>query len=125
MVRVGSLLHNAWTDMCSVEGKATLRLAFKLFLILLAYYLLKPVRESLILEHGSAELRSFALAGQAALLLIMIPFYSSLIRKYRGDRLFQFVTVFLAFNIMVFYSLGTTGKEIGVAFFIWLGIFSV
>ena len=111
--------------MNSPEGKATMRFAIRLFLILLAYYLLKPVRESLILEHGSAELRSFALAGQAALLLILIPFYSSLIRKYRGDRLFQFVTVFLAFNIMVFYSLGLTGREIGVPFFIWLGIFSV
>jgi AAA family ATP:ADP antiporter len=111
--------------MNSPEGKATMRFAIRLFLILLAYYLLKPVRESLILEHGSAELRSFALAGQAALLLILIPFYSSLIRKFRGDRLFQFVTVFLAFNIMVFYSLGLTGREIGVPFFIWLGIFSV
>jgi len=111
--------------MNSLEGKATLRFAFRLFLILLAYYLLKPVRESLILEHGSAELRSFALAGQAALLLIMIPFYSALIRKYRGDRLFQFVTVFLAFNIAMFYFFGSTGIEIGVAFFIWLGIFSV
>jgi len=125
VARLNGFIENMWQDMNSPEGKATMRFAIRLFLILLAYYLLKPVRESLILEHGSAELRSFALAGQAALLLILIPFYSSLIRKFRGDRLFQFVTVFLAFNIMVFYSLGLTGREIGVPFFIWLGIFSV
>jgi len=111
--------------MNSPEGKATLHFAIKLFLILLAYYLLKPVRESLILEHGSAELRSYALAGQASLLLILVPFYSALVRKHRGDRLFQFVTVFLAFNIAIFYFFGSSGTEIGVAFFIWLGIFSV
>lgn len=125
MTRLNGFIQNQWLDMSSLEGKATMRFALRLFLILLAYYLLKPVRESLILEHGSAELRSYALAGQAALLLILIPFYSSLIRKFRGDRLFQFVTIFLAFNIAIFYSLGSTGREIGVAFFIWLGIFSV
>ncbi|MDQ6981820.1 MAG: Npt1/Npt2 family nucleotide transporter [Mariprofundus sp.] len=124
-MRLNGFIENIWLDMNSLEGKATLRFAARLFLILLAYYLLKPVRESLILEHGSAELRSYALAGQAALLLVMIPFYSSLIRKYRGDQLFQFVTVFLVFNLMIFYSMGSSGTEIGVPFFIWLGIFSV
>lgn len=122
---VKSLVAKVWEDMRGPEGIATLRFAIRLFLILFAYYLLKPVREELILDGGSAEIRSYALAGQAALLLILVPFYSQIIKHLHGDRLFYIVTLFLASNIGVFYLLGSSGMDIGVPFFIWLGIFSV
>jgi len=111
--------------MRSPEGRATLQFAIRLFLILLAYYLMKPVREGLILEGGSAEIRSYALAGQALLLLLLVPFYSHIIKHLKGDKLFHIVTIFLASNIMLFYVLGSAGYDIGVPFFVWLGIFSV
>jgi len=119
------LITKVWEDMRSPEGVATLRFAVRLFLILLAYYLLKPVREELILDGGSAEIRSYALAAQAALLLFLVPFYSHIIKHLHGDKLFHIVTIFLAANIGVFYLLGSSGMDIGVPFFIWLGIFSV
>ena len=118
-------MQHIWHDLRSPEGRATFQFAIRLFLILLAYYLMKPVREGLILEGGSAEIRSYALAGQALLLLILVPFYSHIIKHLQGDKLFHVVTLFLAANIMLFYALGTAGYDIGVAFFIWLGIFSV
>ena len=37
----------------------TLLLALNVFLILMAYYILKTVREALILGEGSAELKSY------------------------------------------------------------------
>ena len=40
-----------------------------LFLILFTAYLLKPAREMLILTEGTAEIRSYAVALQALLLL--------------------------------------------------------
>ena len=119
------LITKVWEDVRSPEGVATLRFAIRLFLILLAYYLLKPVREELILDGGSAEIRSYALAAQAALLLFLVPFYSHIIKHLHGDKLFHIVTIFLAANIGVFYLLGSSGMDIGVPFFIWLGIFSV
>ncbi|MDX8398331.1 MAG: hypothetical protein R8K49_08440 [Mariprofundaceae bacterium] len=113
------------SDVKSSEGRETLRFALRLFLLLLAYYLLKPVREELILEGGSAEIRSYALAAEAALLLLLVPFYSRLIHKLHGERLFVWVTLFLAANIFLFYLAGSFGLDIGVLFFIWLGLFSV
>jgi AAA family ATP:ADP antiporter len=118
-------IREAWADMKNEDGQATVRFAIRLFLILLAYYLMKPVREELILDGGSAQIRSYALAGQAALLLFLVPIYSHLIKRLHGDRLFQIVTIFLAANIGLFYFLGSAGFDVGVAFFIWLGIFSV
>ncbi len=118
-------IREFWGDMKDEDGKATVRFAIRLFLILLAYYLMKPVREELILDGGSAEIRSYALAGQAALLLFLVPFYSRVIKHLQGDKLFHIITLFLAANIALFYFLGSAGLDVGVAFFIWLGIFSV
>jgi len=124
-MKFNQLMLNIWGDLKSVEGQATFRFAIRLFLILLAYYLMKPVREELILAGGGAELRSYALAGQAALLLLLVPFYSHVIKRLHGDKLFHIITLFLAANIVLFYVLGSAGMDIGVAFFVWLGIFSV
>jgi len=118
-------MREFWVDMKDEDGKATVRFAMRLFLILLAYYLMKPVREELILDGGSAQIRSYALAGQATLLLFLVPFYSRIIKRLHGDKLFHIVTLFLAANIGLFYFMGSAGMDIGVPFFIWLGIFSV
>ena len=120
-----NLIAKVWEDFRSPEGVATMRFAIRLFLILLAYYLMKPVREELILDGGSAVIRSYALAAQAAILLIMVPIYGHIIKHLHGDKLFHIVTIFLAANIGLFYLLGSSGMDIGVPFFIWLGIFSV
>ena len=128
-----NFLQRLWSDMRSPEGVATIRFALRLFLILLAYYLMKPVREALILSDATsffagnkAVLRSIALACQAGLLLVLIPLYSNIIRRMHGDRLFNVVTLFLASNILLFFFMGgTMGFDISVAFFMWLGIFSV
>jgi len=124
-MKIKQVTQNVWEDMKSEEGKATFRFAVRLFLILFSYYLMKPVREELILDGNGAEVRSYALAGQAALLLFLVPFYSHIIKHLHGDKLFHIVTLFLATNIGVFYFLGSAGMDIGVAFFVWLGIFSV
>ena len=54
------------------EGGQVLLLAFNVFLILTAYYVMKPVREALILaQPGGAEIKSYSLAAQAVLLAIV------------------------------------------------------
>lgn len=126
-------IRRLWVDVRSPEGLATMRFALRLFLVLLAYYLMKPAREALILDDSTAlfagnkaVLRSIALACQAGLLLILIPIYVNIIRRVHGDSLFNIVTLFLASNILLFFFTGRVlGMDISVAFFIWLGMFSV
>ncbi len=43
-------------------------LTLNIFLLLTAYYVLKPVREALILGQGSAELKSYMSAGMVGVL---------------------------------------------------------
>lgn len=103
----------------------TLLLAARIFIILFGYYLLKPVREALILEHGTPELRSYALAAQAAVLLVAVPLYSYFFHNRVGEVLYRSITTFFAINLLIFYFLSMSGFSIGFVFFVWLGIFSV
>ena len=51
-----------FADVREGEGPRLLALALNVFLILVAYYVMKPVREVLILaQPGGAELKSYAL----------------------------------------------------------------
>ena len=62
-----------FTDVRDGEGPQLLLLAFNTFLILTSYYLMKPVREVLILDQpGGAELKSYAYGAQAVLLLAIV-----------------------------------------------------
>lgn len=107
------------------EGRSVVYFFLNAFLLLVAYYLLKPVREALILTEGSAEVRSYAVAAQALLILAAIPFYGKLFHRTNRLQLLRWVTLFFAANLLVFFVLGTAHVRIGIFFFIWLGIFSI
>ena len=108
------------------EGRVVVLLFTNVFLLLFAYYLLKPAREALVLTEGSAEVRSYALAAQALLLMLIIPVYTAFLRRiFPHYHLVPWITVFLAANLGVFLACALAGLSIGVPFFIWLGIFNV
>ena len=62
-------------DVRSGEGWSALLLLVNVFLLLFAYYLLKTVREALILTEGGAYVKAYSSAGQAALLMLLVPLY--------------------------------------------------
>ena len=106
------------------ERRAILQFVAGLFLLLTAYYILKVVREPLILATGSAVSRSYARAVQAALLVAVVPLYSALANRIAPAALVRYVFLFFAACLPAFVALGRAGVSIGFAFFVWLGIFS-
>ena len=107
------------------EGAVVLLMALNLFLVLSAYYMLKTVREALILTEVSAAVKTYASAGQALLLLVLVPAFGAFASRVNRLKLLTWVTVFFVANILVFFLLGRTGAHLGVVFFIWVGIFNV
>src|SRR5262245_52857051 len=81
------------------EGKDALLLTLAIFLVLTAYYILKVVREPLILSAGGAELKSYTSAAQAVLLLFLIPAYSAIANRVNRIKLISFVTLFFIANL--------------------------
>jgi AAA family ATP:ADP antiporter len=96
-----------------------------LFLILFTAYLLKPAREMLILTEGTAEIRSYAVALQALLLLVFIPVYSKFSRRFDSYRYMQLVTAVCVATLVGFALAGMAGVPVSVPYFVWLGAYSV
>lgn len=107
------------------EGRCVAILALQAFTLMVAWYLIRPVREALILTQGGAEFRSYAVAVQAALLIVIIPLYGALTRYMDPNRLYQRVNVFFVLNLLVFWLLGQAGWQFGFAFFVWGSLFGV
>jgi AAA family ATP:ADP antiporter len=116
-----------FADVRGGEAVTALLLMLNIFLLLASYYLLKTIREPLILAApgGGAEVKSYAAAAIAALLIILVPMYSALASRVSRVRLINFVTLFFIACLIAFFALSRTGVPVGVAFFIWVGIFNL
>jgi AAA family ATP:ADP antiporter len=114
-----------FADVRTGEGFIALLLALNVFLILMAYYVLKPVREALVLGEGSAELKSYLSAGQVVLLAFVVPFYGRLVSRLPRMKLINTVTLFFIACPVIFYVLNKFGVPLAIIFFIWIGIFSL
>jgi len=117
---------NLFTDVRAGEGPLTLLMAFNIFLLLTSYYLIKPVRDALILAGGGAEARSYLAAAMAFLLFFLVGGYAKLVSRFERTRLITVVTGIFIACLIAFWAMGRAGLPyLGYAFFIWVGIFSV
>jgi AAA family ATP:ADP antiporter len=116
---------SVFADVRAGEGAGVLLLGLNVFLLLGAYYLLKTVREALILSQNGAEVKTYSAAGQALLLLAIVPAYGAFASRVNRIRLISWVTAFFICHLLLFYAFGIEGAREGVVFFLWVGIFNV
>ncbi len=111
------------------EGRCIALMVAQVFLLLLAYYLIRPLREALILAEGTSVVRSYAVGAVAVTLIFLIPLYKLLFDRLDGhggkSTVLRWVMGFFITNLLVFCALGAAGVPIGVPFFVWVGVFSV
>ena len=100
-------------------------LALNCFILLTCYYVLKVVREPLILLGGGAELKAYASAGQTILLLGVVPAFSWLSGRVSRIRLMTTMQIIFIGCLVGFYVLAQAKAPIGLAFYLWVGIFNV
>ena len=110
------------------EAPTALLLTLNIFLIFVAYYIIKPVREALILAGRGAEMKSYLSAAIAVVLIFVVKAFSHVSSRFPRQKLITWVTLFFVSNLVIFYAvsfmdvgLGT----IGIIFFIWIGVFNV
>src|SRR6188768_3672238 len=116
---------NLFTQVRPGEARTALLLALNVFLILSAYYILKTVREALILGEGTAELKSYLSAGQVVVLAIVVPLYGRLVSRFPRMTLINIVTIFFVACPILFYVLAQAGVSLGLIFFVWIGVFNL
>ena len=120
-----SRLFSVFAEVRPGEAATVVLLAANVFCLLALYYVLKTVREALILTESGAEVKSYAAAGQALLLLVVVPAYGAVASRVNRMWLVGGVTLFFASHLVVFYALGVMRVPVGVPFFLWLGIFNL
>jgi len=114
-----------FADVRAGEGAGALLLAANVFCLLTFYSVLKIVREALILSEGGAEIKSYAAAAQTLLLCALVPAYALVAARVNRIKLNCGVTLFFASHLLIFYVLGMAGFRVGIAFFLWIGIFNL
>ncbi len=117
-----------FTDVRPGEGATALLLAFNLFVILTAYYCIRPVRAALILGGAGAEVQSYLAAAIAVLLVGAVPLYGALANRMPRRLLINVVTTFFAACLGVFFVIGQLQVSLfiqGIVFFLWVGVFNL
>ena len=144
-------LLNLSSDVRREEVVETVLFLLNLFLALVAYYVIKTVREPLILASGGAEMKSYAAAFQAAVLFAYIPLYGWVTRRVPRRTLNVGLVLFFIVCIEAFFLAGISGSpnvfrvieavapasmssaltwlaaniNLGFVFYVWVGIFSL
>src|SRR5580693_2693556 len=100
-------------------------LALNVFVLLTTYYVLKVVREPLILIDGGAEVKAYASAGQAGLLLFVVQVFGAIAARRSRLHIMVSVQTFFIGCLLAFYALARAGVPVGIAFYLWVGVFNV
>ena len=120
------------------EGLTALLLSLNGFLLLAAYYTIRPLRSALLLPveiplpgggvMAGPEIQSYTGAILAALFLVIVPLYGVIASKINRIRLINSVSVFFVVTLIGFYFLGQTGlfpTVTALTFFLWMGVFNL
>lgn len=107
------------------EAATALLMTLNVFTLLTSYYVLKVLRESLILLGGGAELKAYASGGIAILLLFVVPAFGYLASRVNRLRLLTVMQSIFIGCLVVFYVLARAEAPIGLAFYLWLGVYNV
>jgi AAA family ATP:ADP antiporter len=131
-------LLGLFSEVRAGEGRRALLMLLNVFLILVSYYIIKTVREPLILSteipafliglgiKSTAEVKTFAAAGQALVLMAFVPAYGWFASRVSRMKLILGVTLFFVANILVFaVAVHANLPFVGVFFYIWVGFFSL
>jgi len=127
-----------FTDVRPGEGRMALLLATNVFLLLCAYYMVKPLREGWIAvsDIGSLanltkmEVKAYTSFAQGVILVGAMRWYSVLVDRWRRGDLILRVTLFCMGVFVLFWLLRPDFLVAhlpltGVLFYVWVGMFGV
>ena len=124
-----------FTEIKAGEGSTAMLMFANVFLILCAYYFIKPLREGWIAVSDiegltKMEIKAYSSFFQAVLLLFIIGWYSRLSEKWTRSTLITRSTLFCISNMVIFWFLqpGLFFKGLpvsGIIFYLWVGMFGV
>jgi len=102
-------------------------LAFAYFFMLLsAYYLLRPLRDAM--ASGVVEDLFWFYVGTFTVMLLLTPLFGALVSRVRKPLLLPVTYGFFASNLLLFYAFFKVmpdSRGLAAAFFVWLSVFNM
>ena len=124
-----------FTEVRPGEGTNALLMFVNVFLILCAYYFVKPLREGWIAVSdlgglSKMEVKAYSSFGQSLLLIPVVWYFGRLSGRYRRSDLFNRSTLFCMANLIFFWAVqpGLFIENLpysGIIFYLWVGMFGV
>jgi AAA family ATP:ADP antiporter len=124
-----------FTDIRPGEGTTSLVLFVNVFLILCAYYFIKPLRESWIAVSDIAglskmEVKAYSSFGQSLVLAGVVSVYGRLSARWPRDVLITRATLVCMACLVAFWTMQpgfilANLPGAGIAFYLWVGMFGV
>ncbi len=108
------------------EFRIVLLSAGYFFLLLCAYYILRPIRETMGISRSAEDL-PYLFLGTMTTLLLLAPAIGALVSKYSRNKFIPIAYRFVAFNLLIFFILLKTVSAdnlfyVGIAFYVWLSV---
>ncbi len=125
---IGYRILRLFTVVYPGEALTALLLLLNFYLLFTAYYILKPVRDALMLAEFPPRIKSYLGVAIAILLIFVVKIFSRIASSIPRQKLITWVTLFFISNLGLFYILHLSGigpGAMGIVFFIWVGIFSL
>jgi AAA family ATP:ADP antiporter len=128
-------LLRLFTEVKPGEGGTALMMFANVFLILLAYYFIKPLREGWIAVSdieglSKMEVKAYSSFVQSILLLFVVGWYARLADRWDRVTLFTRATLFCISNMIIFWFLQPNFffdhlPISGIVYYLWVGMFGV
>jgi AAA family ATP:ADP antiporter len=113
------------SDVRAGEGGTVALMFTNLLTLLLGYYIIKTLRDAVIVARLGAQVKAYSSAGQALVLMGFIPLYGWVANRVHRVKLIFALTLFFVVTLELFVLGFAAGVAfIEIAFFIWVGIFN-
>ena len=124
-----------FTEVKPGEGTTAVMMFSNVFLILLAYYFIKPLREGWIAVSdveglSKMEVKAYSSFAQSIILLFVVGWYARLADRWDRVTLFTRATLFCISNMVIFWFLQPNFffEQLplsGIVYYLWVGMFGV
>jgi AAA family ATP:ADP antiporter len=128
-------LLRLFTEIKPGEGPTAVLMFASVFLILLAYYFIKPLREGWIAISdieglSKMEVKAYSSFAQSVFLLLVVGWYAKLSDRWDRATLFTRATLFCISNMVIFWFLQPEFffeklPFSGILYYLWVGMFGV
>lgn len=100
------------------------------YLLLCAYYIIRPIRNEMAIQNGIDNIQWLLLAA-AAVMILITPIFGWLTSRFKTQQFLTICTVFFVSNLVVFFVLFEYFSElkqslwVSRSFYVWVNIFNL